>query len=1147
MTPQRYNELKDNMDPTLRMELDTIRTYLDINNGDKNYGKASVMIGAGFSKNADKDVDASMKDWTELGRVFYTKLYGKEPSDSDLLNLSPIRLASMVEASFGRAFLDKMIAHSLPDTQFRPNELYRDLLNLRWRDVFTTNYDRLLERTYSVKGMNRHYNVVTNKETLIYEDSPRIIKLHGSFPNIHPYIITEEDFRTYPQKYPEFVNTVKQSLIENLFCLIGFSSDDPNFLSWIGWMRDVMGKLTMPVYCITYNKNVHGAQVRLFADRRIQLVNLTGIKGVNGYREALEFLFKYLSEDFGTTKYNWECTLSYKLENEKEINNTLEKAAKIRRSYPGWLVLPEDYYPLFQDASNSYIIANNIGKIKDENTKVNIFFEFDWRLYISLTPRHFDWYINQLETIKIHLDDNFEIRQKKIWLLISLLNICRHLNVQDKYQEICAIIEKNLYGMSDSVIDRFYNEICLNYLSRLEYEKAYTIINKWTINSLDFKGRILKATITYECNHRLEAITELEDIRKEIRSQRLANNLKSTNLQETCMQRTSGLLKVFDLGFYAREGKNEKPYWTNDYLSFVVELQKEQKKPIEHIHGFNIHSRSISWNMGGLGFVHDYLYAYRILDWMEESGYPIGTDKILLNTASLSLAINKILPYEFVYAVSAIVRSCNNNIISNVLTRDNIGKATRDEIEEIFSIYIPYIERIEEEGNESRLAKEKCCISILAKLCIKSSEENTKALFRIMLKCLNKHIIGINRDDFNTVFSCLSPSTLSIFITDLFTLPLSIEGLSISIPTKGGVFGIDQKVIDFLEEGLKSDSQKESREAYKRIKCLYYVLSDDAKRQLKESIINWRDTEHQTTFMRESYHYFPYDKMEHIDIIKTSQTEIDDLDIGKLKIKGSSEPLSSLNHFINLISPNIFLCDVEHKNTFFSKICAFLKENEDVLQKNDSYDFLGGLRHIASILMKNIEICLINAQIIECDKDILNDLAQVIERYVSYGFACTFTLTLLKKSTGNIQYVKRSVVESLFSGDSEKVADLLSSLLQVLADNFDDGIMDKLESYIEFSNNDDVPSYIQFCKQLVHDAIYPKEHIKKILTLLMNLSDKVKKSSIGMSLVSEIEYESLRLAKELVKSYEVPLKDKAITTWRSINEDVNTFNDVRLK
>ena len=67
-----------------------------------------------------------------------------------------------------------------------------------------------------------------------------LLKLHGSFPSNTPFILTEEDFRTYPKRFAPFVNLVQQAMMENAVCLVGFSGDDPNFLSWSGWVRDNM-------------------------------------------------------------------------------------------------------------------------------------------------------------------------------------------------------------------------------------------------------------------------------------------------------------------------------------------------------------------------------------------------------------------------------------------------------------------------------------------------------------------------------------------------------------------------------------------------------------------------------------------------------------------------------------------------------------------------------------------------------------------------------------------------------------------------------------------------------------------------------------------------------------------------------------------
>lgn len=61
-------------------------------------------------------------------------------------------------------------------------------------------------------------------------DAPRIIKLHGSFPSQRPFIITEEDYRTYSKRFAAMVNTVQQALLEKVFCMIGFSCEDSDFL-----------------------------------------------------------------------------------------------------------------------------------------------------------------------------------------------------------------------------------------------------------------------------------------------------------------------------------------------------------------------------------------------------------------------------------------------------------------------------------------------------------------------------------------------------------------------------------------------------------------------------------------------------------------------------------------------------------------------------------------------------------------------------------------------------------------------------------------------------------------------------------------------------------------------------------------------------
>ena len=115
----------------------------------------------------------------------------------------PLRIASEYEAAFKRQKLESFLRSHVPDSGHQPGPIHDLLLQLPWRDVFTTNYDTLLERT-EVTG--RAYQPVTTVEDLTSAVPPRIIKLHGTLPSQAPFIITEEDYRTYPRRFASFVN-----------------------------------------------------------------------------------------------------------------------------------------------------------------------------------------------------------------------------------------------------------------------------------------------------------------------------------------------------------------------------------------------------------------------------------------------------------------------------------------------------------------------------------------------------------------------------------------------------------------------------------------------------------------------------------------------------------------------------------------------------------------------------------------------------------------------------------------------------------------------------------------------------------------------------------------------------------------------------
>ena len=126
----------------------------------RKYGDVSLMIGAGFSKNAQSKGMASMQppNWSELAEKMYEELYPEplEVQEKEEWNKQRIiktsgknvtKLADEYIANFDRNKINNLIEQSIADEMFVPGELHKRLLNLHWSDIFTTNYDTLLEQT----------------------------------------------------------------------------------------------------------------------------------------------------------------------------------------------------------------------------------------------------------------------------------------------------------------------------------------------------------------------------------------------------------------------------------------------------------------------------------------------------------------------------------------------------------------------------------------------------------------------------------------------------------------------------------------------------------------------------------------------------------------------------------------------------------------------------------------------------------------------------------------------------------------------------------------------------------------------------------------------------------------------------------------
>lgn len=177
------------------------------------------------------------------------------------------------------------------------------------------------------------YQLISSAGMLSLTDGKKnIFKLHGTIrPNEDSeygfdgdyhcnYIITATDYADYPFKHEPFVDYMKISLLKGSFCILGFSGDDPNFLSWMSWVKEVIDK-NPEIRAELSQKDsarffyIHSGDNPLSKDKRlllknhyIEYVEISKIFNGNSHKERIAQFLDYLSPKtsyFRKIKESW--------------------------------------------------------------------------------------------------------------------------------------------------------------------------------------------------------------------------------------------------------------------------------------------------------------------------------------------------------------------------------------------------------------------------------------------------------------------------------------------------------------------------------------------------------------------------------------------------------------------------------------------------------------------------------------------------------------------------------------------------------------------------------------------------------------------------------------------------------------------------
>lgn len=523
----------------------------------RSVGGASVMIGAGFSRNAEKTRPEAPDPptWREVAEEICHKLY---PDNDDKHRHSAIeatsetsgflRLAQEYEADCGRSDLHGLIQQIVRDDDFKPGNMHSRLLRLHWRDVFTTNWDTLLERTRPTV-IEPAYSVVRNMQKIPLSARPRIVKLHGSLPDQFPLIFTEEDYRTYPVKFAPFVNTVQQSMMETVFCLIGFSGDDPNFLHWSGWVRDNLGDSAPKIYLAGW-LDLSSHRRRMLEDRNVVPIDLALHPKAARWPEhlrhsyATDWLLHALEGGRPYDDTDWPTPPGPLAPRPPEILQPVQEVASDgpiiepedpseetgqakdtsqqvhellgvwnhnRKTYPGWLFVPFGAQTDLSRKTREW--EPQILRVLPELhlvDELNAIRELVWRHEILLEPippeleeaaqavlGNIDCQARTMNGDAPKAPDWAAIRESCLVLGLALVTAARQRFDRVQFDERIASLS-DLRDDNRDVAHRIHHETCLWAIYSLDFETLDTLLRDWRIENSDPAWMMRKSALLFE-------------------------------------------------------------------------------------------------------------------------------------------------------------------------------------------------------------------------------------------------------------------------------------------------------------------------------------------------------------------------------------------------------------------------------------------------------------------------------------------------------------------------------------------------------------------------------------------------------------------------------------------------------------------------
>jgi len=185
--------------------------------------RAILFVGSGVS------ASLGIPTWSGLVAEIAREL-GYEPDVFASLGASYLTVAEFYELRMGgigklRSWMDRK--WTVDDAKLKASRVHNLIIDLNFPIIYTTNYDRFIEDSYQLHGVDFH-KVVGLRDLIDIGHGTQIVKLHGDFDDDSSLVISESDYFERLNFESPLDIRLRADVLGKTILFIGYSLTDIN-------------------------------------------------------------------------------------------------------------------------------------------------------------------------------------------------------------------------------------------------------------------------------------------------------------------------------------------------------------------------------------------------------------------------------------------------------------------------------------------------------------------------------------------------------------------------------------------------------------------------------------------------------------------------------------------------------------------------------------------------------------------------------------------------------------------------------------------------------------------------------------------------------------------------------------------------------